>query len=534
MSLSSRMTRRSVLGSLFSTTLLTTGAFAQTATSPAPFSFDWLKAEMKARAALPDQPPELLDTFLERLTYDDYRHIAYRGKRARWVDQDSAFQLQAFHPGWLFNEPVTMFEVVNGMALPLTFTTADFEYRQDLGDKVPDGAQLPGVAGLKINTPLNGNDGFDELITFLGASYFRALGTGNSYGLSARGLSIDTWLSGPEEFPRFSTFWVVRPAPNDRSLTVYAALDSASVTGAYRFVITPGDDTVIEVTSELNFRTDIRQLGIAPLTSMFYFSEHSLRQFDDFRPQVHDSDALQLIRGSGDVQVRPLMNPYRVSNSYFADGDLAQFGLIQRDRAYEDFQDAGAQYHNRPSVMIERVGDWDKGKVRLVEIPADLEIDDNIVMFWVPDEAPKAGESRTYAYKMHWGALPADGDGPLAYVQSTRTGVGGQSGVPAVNPNLRKFVVDFEGGLLGDMDPEAEITPVVTASVGEVTSVVVHKIDDVPHRWRLFFDVDAADQDLIELTAHVAGPDRKLSEVWLYQWVRDVKASGGPEKADEI
>ena len=466
-----------------------------------------------------------MQTFLDGLTYDHYRNIYFRPAASRWAEEELPYQLQAFHPGWLFQEPVQIFEVVEGAARPLTFSTADYEYRNDVGDRVPDGAELSGVAGLKVNAPLNTGDKFDELITFLGASYFRALGAGNSYGLSARGLAIDTWKSGPEEFPRFSAFWVVRPTTPGAPLEVYAAMDSASLTGAYRFVISPGADTVIDVEAELYFRKAVEQLGVVPLTSMFYFAEHSERRFDDFRPQVHDSEALMLVRGSGDVLVRPLNNPPRVANSYFADDDIVAFGLIQRDRSYEAYQDAGAQYHNRPSVMVERIGDWGPGKVRLVEIPADLEIDDNIVMFWVPDVAPQAGETRRYDYRMHWGALPPDGSGPLAYVHSTRTGVGGPSGVPLDNPNLRKFVIDFEGGALGGMDPDAGVMPVVTASAGVVSGAILHKIDDAAHRWRMFFDVDGADHDLIELMAHVAGPDRILSEVWLFQWVREPVAA---------
>ena len=486
-----------------------------------PFSFEWLKREMQARATVPDAPPKPLNNFLENLTYDDYRNIYFRPPKSRWAEDASPFQLQAFHPGWLFQDPVQVFEVVDGLAQPLIFNTDDFEYRNDVADRVPEHAQLQGVAGLKVNALLNSRTKFDELVTFLGASYFRALGAGNSYGLSARGLSIDTWLSGPEEFPRFSAFWVVRPVADQTSLEVYAAMDSASVTGAYRFVISPGADTVIEVESELNFRAPVRQLGLAPLTSMFYFAEHSEREFDDFRSQVHDSDALQIMRGSGDVWLRPLNNPHTVSNSFFSGDDVVQFGLIQRDRDYEAFQDAGARYHQRPSVMIERVGDWGAGSIRLVEIPADLEIDDNIVLFWVPDVAPQAGETRTYRYKMHWGDLPADDAGPLAYVKSTRTGVGGPSGVPLENPNLRKFVIDFEGGDLGDMPPETVLAPVVTASAGTISGLGFHKIDDASRRWRLFFDVDGQDERLIELMAHVAGKDRKLSEVWLFQWERD-------------
>ncbi|MEM8632398.1 MAG: glucan biosynthesis protein G [Pseudomonadota bacterium] len=522
MVLTQTLSRRRVLSGLLASTALAPTLLKAQGEGPAatPFSFEGLKREMKARAALPDAPPEPLDTFLEALTYDDYRNIFFLPEAARWSDTGSNFRLEAFHPGWLFNEPVRIYEIVGGESRPKTFRTEDFEYRNDVGDKLPENAALSGVAGVKINTPFNSAGKYDELITFLGASYFRALGSGNSYGLSARGLAVNTWQSGPEEFPRFSAFWIRRPGPTDSAIEVFAALDSASLTGAYRFVITPGADTTIDVEAELYFRETETHLGLAPLTSMFYFAEHSERRFDDFRPQVHDSDLLRMVLASGDVLVRPLNNPPRVSNSYFADADIVEFGLVQRDRSYEAYQDAGAQYHNRPSVMIDRLGDWGPGKIRLIEIPANLEIDDNIVLLWAPDDAPQAGETRNYRYRMHWGALPPDGSAPLAYVYSTRTGVGGPSGVPVENPNLRKFVIDFEGGVLGDLAPEADVFPVVTTSAGEISNAILHKIDDADQRWRLFFDVDGQDADLIELMAHVADGEQKLSEVWLFQWMR--------------
>lgn len=515
-------TRRHVLMTLLASTTLAATVRAPRAgdwDSDAPFSFDWLKATMQARASAPDQPPEPLSPFLGALTYDDYRNIYFRPAAARWADGQAPFQLQPFHPGWLFPEPVQLFELTGNSVQPLTFSTDDFEYRNAVADKLPDTPTLPGVAGLKINTPFNTADKFDELITFLGASYFRALGSGNSYGLSARGLAVDTWQAGPEEFPRFSAFWVQRPQPGDAAITVYAAMDSASLTGAYRFVITPGADTVMDVEVQLYFRNGVDHLGVVPLTSMFYFAEHSARRFDDFRPQVHDSDMLQMVRGSGDVMVRPLNNPPRVSNSFFADNDITNFGLLQRDRSYEAYQDAGAQYHRRPSVMIDRLGNWGAGQIRLIEIPADLEIEDNIVLLWVPDVAPVASETRTYRYRMHWGALPPDGTGPLAYVHATRTGIGGPSGVPLDNPNLRKFVIDFEGGDLGAMAPETPVVPVVTTSHGVISNAICHKIEDTESRWRLFFDLDTEGADLVELSAHVAGEDRKLTEVWLFQWI---------------
>ncbi|MBY5935475.1 glucan biosynthesis protein G [Tateyamaria omphalii] len=516
---SAHITRRSVLATLLASAALPRTAWAQDLGQP--FSFAWLKARMEARSKEPDAPPPALDSFLQDLTYDDYRNIYFRPAAAHWSDTPLPFHASPFHPGWLFKDPVQIHEVQNGHASPITFTTDDFEYRNDVGDRVPDNAELPGIAGLKLTHPLNRPDKFDEVVTFLGASYFRALGRGNSYGLSARGLAINTWLQGPEEFPRFSEFWVQRPQALDTSMKLYAALDSASVTGAYRITITPGDDTTMDVEATLFFRDSVPQLGLGPLTSMFYFAEHTERDFDDFRPQVHDSEGLQIIRKDGNTLFRPLNNPHRVSSSYFNEPQLAQFGLIQRDRRYEDYLDAGARYHDRPSVMVEPLNNWGPGTVRLVEIPAELEIDDNIVAFWVPKDAPQAGETRTYAWRMHWGALLPSGD--LAWVQGTLAGVGGPSGVPLENPNLRKFVIDFEGGALADMDKDADLTPVITHSAGEIVSTVLHKVDGAAHpTWRLFIDIDGGDTELIELTAHITDGADRLSETWLYQWLRDV------------
>ncbi|MEO0914031.1 MAG: glucan biosynthesis protein, partial [Pseudomonadota bacterium] len=304
-------TRRTLLGFLMASAALP--ALGQTTAPGQPFSHTWLKAEMQARAEAPYQPPALLEGFLQNLDYDDYRLIRFRRSHARWSETPLNFHVLAFHPGWLYKEPVMIHEVENGAARPMAFTTEDFEYLNELAARVPTEATLPGIAGLKINNPLNRADVFDELITFVGASYFRALGRENSYGLSARGIAINTWLDGPEEFPRFSEFWLERPAEGGTHLILHAALEGPSLTGAYRFTITPGADTTVEVEATLFFRESVEQLGLAPLTSMFYFAEHSERRFNDYRPQVHDSDALKIIRRDGDILFRPLGNPPRVS-----------------------------------------------------------------------------------------------------------------------------------------------------------------------------------------------------------------------------
>ncbi len=519
------LTRRSILHAvplsviLLSTTALPRAVRAQTSAPAAAqqFSFDILSAEMQALAATPYQAPVRAPGFLDDLKYDDYRLIRFRPDRARWQHEDSFFRLHAFPLGWLFRDPVLLFEVAGDQAVPMPVTTDDFEFLNDLSARVPEHAEMPGVAGFRLHHPLNRPDVWDELVAFLGASYFRALGRGNAYGLSARGLAVNSGLSTAEEFPRFSRFYIERPGGLTGTITVYAALESESVTGAFRFVITPGAQTVMDVTARLCFRADVEQLGVAPLTSMFLFSEKNRSDFDDFRPNVHDSDGLRIVRRDGDVIWRPLNNPSRLAGSYFSEENVRSFGLHQRDHDFDSYQDASAHYERRPSLDVEPLGDWGRGVVRLVEIPTDLEVNDNIVAFWVPDGQIRAGEAREYAYRLRWGALehaPAD---LLAYVYETRAGAGGVSGVLNTD-GTRKFVVDFKGGLLATLSEGAKVKAVVTVSQGKIVTQTLSRIGGTDV-WRLVLDVAAADGATVELSAHIAGYGRKLTELWLYQWV---------------
>jgi glucans biosynthesis protein len=522
-------TRRFVLGAigaLSASTALTGRLWAQEAAAPAatapaatpvPFSFDLLTEEMKALAAQPDQKVTQPESFLNALTYDDYQKIKFRDTSAPWVAEDSAFRVYPFHMGWLFADPVLIHEVSNGNAVPMAFSTDDFEYIGDLAARVPQHFDLPGVAGFRLNAPLNRADLFDEVVAFLGASYFRALGRGNAYGLSARGLAINTALAPGEEFPRFSRFYLEKPAPFSREVVVMAALESASCTGAYRFVIRPGAETEIDVTARLFFRAAVDEIGVAPLTSMFLFSEKNRSQFDDYRPNVHDSEGLRIERRDGDVIWRPLNNPSRLTGSYFVEENPRSFGLMQRDRDFDAYQDAHAQYEKRPSLLIEPTGDWGKGAVRLVEIPTELEANDNIVAFWVPEAKVQAGEMREFAYKMRWGMMEPDWNQDLAFIYETRAGVGGVSGVENTDGS-RKFVVDFGGGLLATLPDNALVEAVVNISGGEVLSQTLSKIPGQPI-WRLVIDLKGAKDSVVEMGAHVKGYGRKLTENWLYQWI---------------
>ncbi|MEF3047216.1 glucan biosynthesis protein [Pseudotabrizicola sp. L79] len=531
-----RVTRRSLLAGmggaamLLCSTSLAGQARAQTAapaadptvaapTTPTaqPFDFDRLTAEMQGLSAAPPVAAERAEGFFTDFVYDDYQSVHFDPKRARWSDSDAGFQVHAFHLGWLFAEPVRMFEVEAGLATPMVFSTDDFLYYDRVKDRVPAHVPLPGVAGFRLNAPLNRADLFDEVVAFLGASYFRALGRGNAYGLSARGLAINTGLGKPEEFPRFSRFWLEKPAPFARDVTVYAAMESTSCTGAYRFVIRPGTNTEMDVTARLFFRSEVDQMGVAPLTSMFLFSEKNRANFDDFRPNVHDSDGLFIQRRDGDLIWRPLNNPVRLSESWFVEDSPHAFGLMQRDRDFENYQDAAAHYERRPSVLVEPLSPWGKGAVRLVEIPTDLEVNDNIVAFWVPEAKPVPGQMLEFAYRLHWGALPADPTGDKAYVKETRAGTGGVSGVENTE-GTRKFVVDFAGGMLASLPADAEVKPVVTISGGAITVQTLQKIEG-PNIWRFVIDVKPEPGATVELVAHVAGYGRKLTENWLYQWV---------------
>ena len=485
------------------------------------FSFDWLaeQASQRAEAAYAPSVTALPD-FVAGLDYDSYRRIQFREEHGLWVDTESPFHAHAYHPGWLFKEPVELFEVEGETATPIAFSASAFDYHDEAVAASAEADPVQGVAGFRINHPLNGADRFDELVSFLGASYFRALGRNNVYGLSARGLAIDSWRDGPEEFPRFSQFYLTRPVPGETTLTVHASLDGPSVAGAYRFVIDPATeerhDTVVEVTARLFFRADVGELGVAPLTSMFLFDEANPTGFDDYRPRVHDSNGLSIVRASGETLWRALNNAPRFGNAYFFEDSPRRFGLEQRGRAFAAYQDAEAHYERRPSLLIEPLSSWGRGAIRLVEASARLEADDNIVAFWVPETPAAAGDALEFAYRMRWGDLVPSENADFAHVVETRSGQGGISGIE--NPEgLRKFVVDFAGGPLANLDPGTELDVFVDAGPAEMIYATVSHVA-ASGVWRMVLDVDMTGNDLVELRAYVTGLGTKLTETWLYQW----------------
>ncbi len=484
----------------------TTRVFAASAT----FDLDDVAERARRLAAAPFSEPkgEVPDWLLEA-TYDQWRDIRFRPESALWRERKLPFQVQFFHPGLFYNRVVRIHVIDGTQATRAEFAPGQFDYgKTEFASRVP---QKLGYAGFRVHHPLKTPAYFDELIVFLGASYFRALGRNEAFGLSARGLAVDTAESRGEEFPYFREFWLVTPTPKATELTLYALLDSPRVTGAYRFVVKPGEATVVQVETRLFLRDRIQKLGIAPLTSMFFHGENTGRWFDDFRPEVHDSDGLLLHYANGEWLWRPLDNPRALDVSDLHMQNPKGFGLIQRDRDFDHYQDLETRAEHRPSVWIEPRGDWGDGHVELVEIPTTNDSNDNVVAYWVPAKAPVPGEPATFAYTMWWYGNDADRP-PGGRVLATRRDRGTAEGG-------HRFVIDFAGKQLTALPPEQVLRGVVTAVGGdEVADLLDQQVvkNVATGSWRFTFQVRPKTKAPIELRAFLDKADQTLTETWSY------------------
>lgn len=481
------------------------------------FSFDALSEAMRNRAAQAYvEPANDLPQPIQDLDYDGYRRILFRRERTVWANDPFNFHLQAYFPGFLY-KVTTRVHIGDGARFaPYPFSGADFEFLAPLDPNVFQNLQLPGVAGFRLNYPLDRPDRFDELVSFLGASYFRALGMGNRYGLSARGLALNTATSVAEEFPRFTAFYIVQPKEGDRTIQIYAEMDSPSVTGAYSFLIRPGAETVVDVNKRLYFRQPVERLGVAPLTSMYFFGENDHPEREDFRPEVHDSDGLFIERVNGERLWRPLKNPTELALSYFGESSPRRFGLLQRDREFDHYQDVEARYEVRPSLVIEPQGDWGKGVVQLVEIPTESEANDNIVAFWVPEERPEAGSQYEFRYRMRWGLLE-EMRSDVAVVLGTFAGLGGNAAHTG-DINTRRFEINFDGGTAANLPGGSVVEPIVDVPQNaRIEHVGVNRLPG--GGWRLSIELEKLDNAPVELRAKLAVGGRVVSETWLYQWI---------------
>ncbi|RBW47365.1 glucan biosynthesis protein D [Psychromonas sp. B3M02] len=501
---------------VFSTSL---SSYASEAIDRTKFTFEDLKALAKSSAAQPYSPPvnpapELID----KMTYDQHWKIRFKDEKTLYPSGKNA-PVQLFYPGRYFPDPVSIYtrDKKNGV------TTVPFD--NNIFDMPADSPahDLPkgfGFAGFRVMRPGLKPD----WISFLGASYFRTDGPEGQYGLSARGIAINTGMNQPEEFPRFKAFWLGPAEKEGESLSVWALLDGPSITGAYRFGLSKDNKEakghITSVTANLYMRADVERLGIAPLTSMYWYSETDKTIAKDWRPEIHDSDGLAIHTGSGLQIWRPLNNPLSVSTTSFIDNNPKGFGLIQRDRDFQHYQDDGVFYNKRSSAWIKPQGDWGTGAVQLIEIPTKDETFDNIVAYWVPEKAARKGDEFTFSYDIEWRPLDPKSK-ELASVVNTRQGLGGIPGQP-IPENINKMVIDFEGPLLAGLDRDSGIKPIVEASNGEILEPIRAYPIVGTNQWRLTFDIKQANTNPVNIRAYLVN---KQGESITETWVSDVRVN---------
>ncbi|MFN2327835.1 MAG: glucan biosynthesis protein G [Chromatocurvus sp.] len=451
----------------------------------------------------PFSPPAQAPASLSGLDYSDYRKINYQQNAAVWGGTPTRFSIQLFAPGFLYRDLVDIDVVENGRSFPLIVSEDSFSVPESgLATVLAD---LGKYAGMRLHYPLNSDSYADEFLVFQGASYFRGVSRGQLYGLSARGLAID--VAGPkgEEHPIFRHFWVERPSSSQDAMVVHALLDSKRVTGAYRFGIYPGAPLRMDVEVALFPREDIAHVGLAPLTSMFLHGplDHADRR--DYRPAVHDSEGLAIRRGNGERLWRPLANPRNLQISAFVDENPQGFGLIQRERDFAHYQDLETSYHRRPSAWVQPLGDWGTGHVQLVEIPTDVETNDNIVAYWRPDEGLRRGEAFEYAYRLSWpDRVPYTAD----TVQVVRS-AGGQK----LSSDRQEVMIDYSA-----LSAESLDGIVVSASMNP-GRILESRIQPNPaiNGARVFLTLDKSDAPVAEMRVELKRSGEPVAETWLYR-----------------
>jgi glucans biosynthesis protein len=510
-------TRRTVFQGL--ATLAAAPALAQPSGPPAPAPFRYEDVIRRARelagAAFDSNVPPLPEP-LNRLDFDAYRDIRFRPDRALLGSAGGSFRMQLFHLGFLYQRPVTVNVIRDGVPTPVPYQPQLFDYGRTKIER-PLPVNL-GFAGFRLHYPLNNPRVFDELIAFLGASYFRFLGRDQRYGLSARGLAINVATSEPEEFPFFREFWVDIPQPGADRAVVYALMDGPSATGAYRFDIYPAVETTIEVAATLYPRRTIASVGLAPLTSMFFEGENDRRRTDDFRPELHDTDGLLLHTGAGEWIWRPLHNPVRKWMSAFVDTNPRGFGLLQRDRSFESYQDLETFYHLRPGYWVEPVGQWGEGQVLLLELPTENETHDNIVACWQPRVPYDAGQEIAFGYRLRAVAAVEDMHPGAKVVNTFQSPAKNSGSHEPGDPTTRRFLIDFAGGDLGYyLSDPAQVQVVPWTSVGQITRTFV-----VPNEhtrgFRGAFDVKLEPGQSTDLRAFLRAGNKALTETWTFPW----------------
>jgi glucans biosynthesis protein len=487
-------------------------AFVISRTGSAQFSFDDVIAQARRLSSEPYERRATVDSdALRGADYDAVRKIKLRNEGMVWRDKGLPFQLGFFPTAGLHAQPLTVFAANREGAKWLRPSGDDFEF---IDNEIPaEDQEKVDYAGVRVLYPMNEGDKLDEVATFLGASYFRAIAKEQVWGISARGIAVDPGGKGAEEFPDFTTFWFVEPTAAAGDLRFYALLDGPSLTGAYEFRVRPGAETKIDVRTVLFAREDIAVLGIAPLTSMYWYGENTSNTFGNFRPEVHDSDGLQVESSTGEWLWRPLAWSQQTQWNVFKDTATPRgFGLFQRDRHFEHYQDLEANYHQRPSVWVQPIGDWGAGEVKLLQLTTGDEFMDNVVAFWESAKPIRAGERREYDYTLVWFTENA-GLPPLGSNRATRIDYQDQK-------YYRRVVLDFGGGELAGLKADAAVKPELWVSEnGKMAEFGIQKNEN-DGTWRVSFVPATGQTDQpVEMRCTLTLDGRPLTETWNYTWV---------------
>ena len=507
------------------TAVLSGRAFARLESADVTLEYIVKKAEQRAEKPFHSPRADLPDVLrADKLDYDKYREIEFRHDKALWAADNLPFRVEFFHPGYLYQEPVHINEFTLTAVQPVRFVQDFFNYRGlQIQKQIPANT---GYAGFRLLCELNEPGKWDELGSFLGASYFRLLGKGQRYGQSARGLALDCGES-PEEFPIFTEWWLGKPSREDDRLRLYAILDSVSCVGAYSFTIKPGETTVATIEAVLYFREadkvravnpdrkPIKTIGLAPLTSMFWFGQSSERRFDDYRPEVHDSDGLLMQMDNGETLWRPLANnTTQMRHQRFSAKDIRGFGLLQRDRNFDSYQDLFNLYQTVPSIWVEPHGQWGEGDINLVELSTEYEGFDNIVAFWDPKEKPLVMKPFRFGYTLYWTTHESDLKLSENKVLATRVGADPR------DPQRRQFAIDFAGPKLSAIPEKSPPQAIANCSTNAaiVDNQVFHNSFNDSWRVMLKLEPSPGNKDPVDIRCTLKKGEEVLSETWTYHW----------------
>jgi glucans biosynthesis protein len=474
----------------------------------APFSEQWLlaAAENLSKRAF-EQPKLNLPSELSNLDQHSYQSIRFKQDAAVWKNEPLNFNLQFFHTGFQYKVPVEMYLLEGDAVRPYPYSPSLFDFDAPLTP--PPADSQSGFSGVRIHAPVNKPDAKNSFLVFHGASFFRAISTGQAFGAWARGIGVNTAQASGEEFPFYRSVWIRKPAPEERFLTIYALLDGPSVTGAYKFRAEPGRQTVMDVEFTLFPRKPLTHVGISPLASMFFFGSADPTRLDDYRPNVHSSNGLQIWNGAGEWIWRPLINPERLQYSVFVDKAPKGFGLLQRTRAFSDFEDIDARFDDRPSVWVEPLGDWGEGAVDLIEVPTKSEIYDNIIAFWRPKSPLADKASHQFRYRLYWGWEPPVRS-TKAYAAQTRTGSRG-------TPDVRFFAIDFVSASSCNGCNIPPFTATVRAGEGEIMNVNVRD-NPATGGQRVTFEFRPGGVQQTDIRCELYQSGQAISETWVYRW----------------